>query len=787
MPLRFTNRIVGHLAHPNYRPSSAKAISRDLKVEAEDKALFLEAVDMLARDQRVDIGEDSLLRLPNYGDEIIGEFRLNVRGFGFVKPDKVYRHGDLFVPRGAVRDAISGDRVRATVVHETRRAKPGSGRSPYTGRIAEVLERGRDNFVGKLFEKAGQWFVEPDGKSLYEPVLIRDPHTKNANAGDKVVIEMLHYPDDQYTSEGVIVEVLGEAGKPDVETQAVIVAHGLRTEFDDDALNEARDAAKSLDAEAEKGWPNREDLTNTFIFTIDPPDAKDFDDAISIDFDQANNEWTLGVHIADVSHYVKRNKALDIEANKRGNSVYLPRLVIPMLPEILSNGVCSLQEDVLRLTKSVFITFDTRGKVVNQRLAATVIRSRKRLTYLEAQALIDDDIAEARKHARTDTDYTDELIDTLKQADSLARRLRKRRMRDGMIVLNLPDVELVFDDQGHVIDAVPEDDAYTHKIIEMFMVEANEALARAFDALTIAILRRIHPDPVPGDIEELRMYALAASIDLPAKPTRKDLQRLLDATRDTPASRAIHFAVLRTLTKATYSPAIIGHFALASDHYAHFTSPIRRYPDLTLHRALSAYLDATNNGKKVPGGKKWRALSQTIFDDDRVLDEGELIELGKHCSDTEVEATAAERELRDFLVMQFLYENHLGDEFPGVITGIISSGVFVSIEQYLVEGMVRMTDMPQAKGRADRWELNERTGRLVAQRSGNTLGIGDIVTVLIQAIDLGSRHLDLAITKLPQRQRSLKAITPTRASRAEDPPRGKRKGYKKGRRGRKSL
>ena len=356
-----------------------------------------------------------------------------------------------------------------------------------------------------------------------------------------------------------------------------------------------------------------------------------------------------------------------------------------------------------------------------------------------------------------------------------------------MIVLNLPDVELVFDDQGHVIDAVPEDDAYTHKIIEMFMVEANEALARAFDALTIAILRRIHPDPVPGDIEELRMYALAASIDLPAKPTRKDLQRLLDATRDTPASRAIHFAVLRTLTKATYSPAIIGHFALASDHYAHFTSPIRRYPDLTLHRALSAYLDATNNGKKVPGGKKWRALSQTIFDDDRVLDEGELIELGKHCSDTEVEATAAERELRDFLVMQFLYENHLGDEFPGVITGIISSGVFVSIEQYLVEGMVRMTDMPQAKGRADRWELNERTGRLVAQRSGNTLGIGDIVTVLIQAIDLGSRHLDLAITKLPQRQRSLKAITPTRASRAEDPPRGKRKGYKKGRRGRKSL
>ncbi len=790
MPLRFTGRVLEHLSHSGYRPATRKQIASEMRVDPDDQAVFDEAIGKLRDEGKISIDEDRLLRLPTMPDEIVGRFRLNQRGFGFIIPDLPFREGDLFVPRGSVRDAVSGDTVRAQVVRQEWRAKAKPGRSGVIGRVIEVIDRGQDQFVGALVKRGKNWFVKPDGKSLYDPVLIRDPHAKNAKEGDKVVIELLHYPEEDYHAEGVITKVLGEAGRPDVETQAVIEAHGLRTEFPDAAVKEAHDAARRFDEQAENVGDDREDLTERFIFTIDPPDAKDFDDAISITYNSEDDEWTLGVHIADVSNFVRPGSELDNEGKARGNSVYLPRLVIPMLPETLSNGVCSLQEGVPRFTKSAFITFDGKGRVLTQRAAATVIKSAKRLTYLEAQALIDGDLGEARKHTRSEPVYSDELIEALQLSDRLAKILRKRRHRDGMIVLNLPEVELVFDDGGHVIDAVPEDNAFTHTIIEMFMVEANEAIARMFDLLGVPIVRRIHPDPSFGDIEELRMYAAAAQQSLPDEPTRHDIQKLLDATRQTPAARAIHFAVLRTLTKATYSPAVIGHFALASDHYAHFTSPIRRYPDLSLHRALQAFLDATDNGKSVPGGRKRIALGKRLLDDTRVPDEGVLIGLGHHCSDTEQEAARAERTLRDFLVMQFLKEHHLGDEFPGVVTGVAGAGVFVSIERFLVEGMVKMTDMPQSAGRPDRWNTDESTGRLVAQRSGASLGIGDIVTVQIVNVDLASRHLDLMLTEVPERNvqdvdsKGRKARAS--ASKGRDREKGKRKGYKKGRRGRRS-
>jgi ribonuclease R len=247
------------------------------------------------------------------------------------------------------------------------------------------------------------------------------------------------------------------------------------------------------------------------------------------------------------------------------------------------------------------------------------------------------------------------------------------------------------------------------------------------------------------------MYARAAHFELPDEPTRHDIQLLLDAARETPAARAIHFAVLRTFSKASYSPAAIGHFALASDHYAHFTSPIRRYPDLTQHRAMQAFLEFTDNGRKPPGGRKRHSMGRRLLADERVPNEGELIELGRHCSDTEIEAEQAERELRAFLVMQFLLDKHLGDTFPGVITGVTRAGVFVSIERFLVEGLVKMTEMPGASGRPDRWNVDESTGRLVAQRSGASLGIGDIVEIKIAGVDLASRHLDLMLMSMPQR------------------------------------
>jgi ribonuclease R len=780
MPLRFTHRILEHLAHARYRPSTPKELAHDLAVEPDERDLFEEAVAQLVEDGRLEMGDDGRARLPEYGAEVVGTFRLNARGFGFVIPDVPMRDGDLFVPQGRTRDAISGDRVRAAVRKQSWRGKARPGRSPYTGEIIEVLERGREHFVGVLFERGGMWFVDPGGRSLHEPVLIRDPHAKNAKAGDQVVIELLHYPQDNYVPEGVITRVLGTAGEPDVETESVIVAHGLRSEFPDTVQKAATAAARSFKA----AGSGREDLTGTHTITIDPPDARDFDDAITLAHDEEADQWTLGVHIADVAHFVRPGSALDEEARLRGNSVYLPRLVIPMLPEALSNGVCSLQEGVERLTKSVFVTFGARGRVLDQRVAATVIRSDKRLTYLEAQALIDGDVQLARKHARTEPRYSDELVETLRRCDRLARVLRKRRVRDGMIVLNLPQVELVFDDQGRVTDAVPEDDAFTHTIIEMFMVEANEAIARTFDTLGVPVLRRIHPDPVPGDIAELRMYARGLGLRLPDEPDRRDLQRLLDISRDRPASRAIHFGVLRTLATASYSPALIGHFALASEHYAHFTSPIRRYPDLSVHRALEAYLDATENGRRAPGGRKRRELGRRMASDDRVLDEGRLVELGRHCTETEDEAEAAERQLREFLVLQFLEANHLGDTFRGVVTGIAGRGVFVSIERFLVEGLVEHGSLPRPGGKDIRWQADEWGGRLSAGRNGPAIAIGDIVTVQIARVDPASRHLDLRVTELAERLETPVTAGAPRKERGGRRTEGKRKGYKQGRRGR---
>ncbi|MHC4809398.1 MAG: ribonuclease R family protein [Planctomycetota bacterium] len=804
MPLHHRIRLLDHLTHASYKPSAVEQIMEEMRVDAEDAAEFRETVDALLAEGRLEADFTGKLMLASMPDEIVGRIKVNPRGFGFVIPEEPYREGDVFVPPFGIADAVSGDLVRC----EVRRKPPRGGRGPggrgpgggpdIVGRVVEVLERGRSLFTGVLVRYEGDWVVEPDGRVISTPIVIRDPHAKNAREGDKVVVELTEYPEDGYNAEGVITRVLGEAGRPDVETQATIEGYGLRDEFPEACNDEARAAARRFEAELAGqasdegiGAADREDLRETFIFTIDPQDSKDFDDAISIEFDERKREWVLGVHIADVAHFVRPGTTLDSEARDRGNSVYLPRLVLPMLPEILSNGICSLQEGVPRYAKSVFVRFDSRGRVTGQRFAATIISSAKRCTYEEAQALIDGDEAEARRQAKTQTPYTDTLRRALTMADTLARTLRGRRQRDGMISLQLPEVELVFDDDGNVVDAVPEDDSFTHTLIEMFMVEANEAVARLFADLGVPVLRRIHPEPSFGDVEELRRFAASIGFPLPDAPQREDIQRLLDRTRSETSARAIHFAVLRTLTKAEYSPAIIGHFALASSHYAHFTSPIRRYPDLQVHRALEAFLQRTDNGRTPPRDHHAaRAMGRAMLEDARCPAEDALVTLGRHCSGTEQNATAAERQLREFLVLSFLAEKHLGEEFDGIVTGVTPNTVFVSIERYLVEGMAKVADLPaggaergdgegggegrgEGRGedrgpdrrggppkvrwdapggrvRTERWRIDDRTGRLVAG-SGASIGMGDQVRVRIEEIDIAARHMTLAIVQISRR------------------------------------
>ncbi|MFZ4722804.1 MAG: ribonuclease R family protein [Phycisphaerales bacterium] len=805
MPLRFIDRILQDLSHAGDRPVLVDAVARRLGVTSDDRWAFDEAVGRLANQQLIEVDDQGRARLPKHEEEIIGRIFVTQKGHAYVKPERLAREGDLFVPQGDTADAMTGDRVRVAVVRRSRGwRETGRGAAPDapTGRVLEVITRGRTRFAGTLIQDGRRWLVQPDGKALREPIIVRDPHAKEAKAGDKVTVDLTRFPSEEGPAEGAIVEVLGEAGQPAVETAAVMASYGLIERFPDEVHDQASRAAIAFEREAQGPWSDRLDLTDELIWTIDPPDARDYDDACSVRFDEAEGIWELGVHIADVSHFVTLDSPLDVEGRRRGNSAYLPRRVVPMLPETLSNGVCSLQEGVPRFCKSAFIRFDRSGRVLDERFAQTVIRSRKRLTYLEAQCLIDGKPAEARRHARNDTEPTDELVANLRMANTLARLLQKRRRAQGQLVLDLPQSELVFDADGRVIDAVPEDDAFTHTLIEMFMVEANEAVARLFSSLEIPLIRRIHPPPAFKDIEELRAFARTVGFRLPEEPERADLLQLLEHTRGTDSARAVHFAVLKTLAKATYAPALIGHYALASEHYAHFTSPIRRYPDLTVHRSLEAYLELSDNGRNPPGGRKRRDAKATLESDPRCPHEGALADIGRHCSETEVNAEAAERELRTFLVLQFLQDNHMGDELEGVVTGMAPAGVWVSISKYLADGLVRFNALPSARDRPDRWTVNERTGRLVSVRSGASVGLGDRVKVGILSIDLASRTMDLSITKLgrapamPGEDASRKQEGPGRDGR--DPRRdllsrehtawtqGHKRGFKRGRRGRKS-
>ncbi len=736
---RYTSTILRYIANTRYEPRTLRQLAHDLGVEDAEFGQFKSAAEALLDDGCVILGSSDTIALPPPGKEMVGVFRAHEKGFGFLQPDELTQHGDLFIPPGATGDAMNGDRVRAKVIHESRRA--GTGKSPFVGRIVEVLQRVDRQYVGTLIKRGKLHVVQVDGRLMRDPVVIRDPSVKNARVGDKVVIEIVEYPKDSNdVAEGVITEVLGAGGEPQVETLSVIRAYGLAEKFPPEVIKEARRVSQAFDPDVIP--KDREDLTGVLTLTIDPPTAKDYDDAISIRVIKQNGKtgFELGVHIADVAHFVTPGSALDKEAYERGNSTYLPRVVVPMLPEVLSNGVCSLQEGVNRYAKSCFISYDDDGKVISERFARSVICSDKRMTYLEAQALIEGDLREARKHAKTEPKYPKPVVQALSQMDDLAKRIRVRRKEQGMIVLGLPEVELLFDDTGRVIDAQPEDDAFTHTLIEMFMVEANEAAARLFDRAHVPMIRRIHPDPDAHGIEALRMFARVAGYNIPARPNRKQLQTLLEAVRGKPAQRSVNMAVLRTLSKAEYSPMLIGHFALASEHYTHFTSPIRRYPDLVVHRGIDAYLNtATGKSSKRPSARK---IGNKLTSDNLVPDEQALHELGRHCSTSERNSESAERELRNYLVLELLAQ-HIGEDFAGTVTGVTGAGVYIQIDKYLIDGFVRSSDLPG--GANDRWKHNPKTGELVAQRSGHTVSIGNTFTVRVASVDLGRRVMELAV------------------------------------------
>jgi ribonuclease R len=706
-------RILDVLSEPGVKPLRPAALARRLKLTKKQLPEFRETLQQLLESRRVKEGKKGGLRPRHSPGLIEGIVKRIGSGAGYLRPHEAVAEGrqaEIFIAPADMRDAHTGDEVLVRLTSARRH----SGQR--CGVVEQVLARATGQFVGTYLERNGQGYVEVDGRTFREPILVGDPGAKGARPNDKVVIEMLRYPSHVEAGEGVLTQILGPRGAPGVDTLSVIHEFGLRDAFPQAALDEAREQAEQFD---ESRLDGRLDLTRETIVTIDPADARDFDDAISLT-QSKHGGWRLGVHIADVSHFVAAKSALDEEARIRGTSVYLPDRVIPMLPEVVSNGLASLQQGKLRYTQSVFIEFDAEGVPIDVEFARSAIRVAWRFAYEEVLPLIEGSPAAAR-------DVPKPVRELVVRMHELAMLLRSRRLAHGALDLSLREVKLVLDEQGAVTGAHEVEHDESHQIIEEFMLSANIAVAKALDERRIAFIRRGHGEPDFAKLRALAQFAKILGYPLKRCESRRDLQALLNRVAGRPHERAINYALLRSLKQAEYTVAEVGHYALGVDDYCHFTSPIRRYPDLTVHRAVA---DVLFDRKSKRGG-----------------DVVALAKVARQSSVQERKAEQAERELIKVKLLTFL-QDKVGLEMDAMITGVERFGLFCQGVEIPADGLVHIT----ALDRNDYYEFDEATFSLIARRSGRQFRLGDQLRVKVAHVDVDRRQLDFSI--VPEKAKS---------------------------------
>jgi len=718
--------ILRHVNGPDYRPVKPASIAKNLGLSKDDARQVKRAVRSLADKGRLRYGANRVVRPAGRGggpSGVTGIFHRSPKGFGFVRPTGTSpdagKSADIYIPVRKGKDAASGDLV---LVRLSRRRGPKGGLS---GEVAEIIQRETHRFVGTYFEAAGTGFVRVDGGVFNRAIMVGDPGAKSARADDKVVIEMVRFPSHAHDGEGVIVQVLGPRGAPGIDTLSIVHEYGLSDQFPEDVLEAARRQAEKFDESIGRG---RRDLTAETVVTIDPKDARDFDDAISLTRIE-NDHWLLGVHIADVAHFVRPKTPLDREARDRGTSVYLPDRVLPMLPEVISNNLASLQPDQVRYTKTVFIEYTPDGVRVATEFCSAAIKSKRRFAYEE----IDDFLAHPKKWKRK---LTGEVFRLIGQMHELAMVLRQRRMKRGSIELSMQEVKLDLDRNGQVCGAHLVENTESHQVIEEFMLAANEAVAETIRDHEIDFLRRIHEAPAPRKLKALTEFVRGLDIPCKSLQSRFEIKRVLESIQDRPEQRAVNYAVLRSFQKAIYSPKDEGHYALASDCYCHFTSPIRRYPDLTVHRLLDAIAR-----KRKP-----------VDDFDR------LMVLGEHCSDREQRAEAAERELIRVKLLDYLSQR-IGERMDGVITGVEKFGLFVQGLEMPAEGLVHVNSLQD-----DYYHYDATTHSLTGHKAENCFRLGDLVRVEVAHVDIDDRQLDFRL--LGKLKRPAKTAKPKEAKAA---------------------
>jgi ribonuclease R len=704
----FKTRLLTLLRRPGYRPLDQKELAQELGFQSRDRREVKEALRELERTGEIARIRKNRYILPAEADLVTGRLQIHPAGFGFLAREGA-DGGDVFISAENTGTAMNGDRVVARITRDANYARLRTGIARAEGRVIRILERADDTIVGTLQQTRNFFYVVPDDPRIVHNIYVQPRALPNApraaTTGDKVVVRLEAWDSRHVNPEGEIIELLGRATEPGVDMLSIIRKYHLPLQFPSEVLKESEAISETVDPQQHS---EREDLRGRFIVTIDPDDAQDFDDAIHVER-LPGGEWELGVHIADVSAYVTPGNALDREAARRGNSVYLPDRVIPMLPERLSNGVCSLNPGVVRLTHSVFVRFAKNGAPRPARFARTLIQSARRLTYKEAYAILQ-------------SSPNDELGRHLHTAWELAALLRRRRVAQGALDLDFPEVKVTVDRKtGRPLRLERIENDESHQLIEEFMLAANEAVATDLKNRLVPTIYRVHENPDPDKLAEYRELVLRYGFQVGDLTQRRELQRLIELFRGKPEEQALKIGLLKSLKRARYAMVPLGHYGLAKTNYVHFTSPIRRYADLVVHRSLTE-----RNAKRAPR-----------------RGQGELNQVAEHLSITERVAAEAEMESVKMKKLEFL-QQQLTERNPQVFEAVIievrNYGLLIELPEVVLTGLIHVSSLQD-----DFYAFDHARGRLMGRQSKRQLAVGDKVKVVVARVDLFKRQADFAI------------------------------------------